>query len=838
MHLSPSQLLARLGAGEPISTVCKSAGISREEFDSWWGKEIAARVPASSGTHRAAVHSAVRISRDKCGIPHVFADNDSDLFFGFGYATAQDRLFQLDYLRRRALGRLSEVLGPEGLELDLVARTVGLHLIAEQEWKSLPEETRQLVVAFTGGVNALIHDSGDRLPIEFDLLGYRPSAWRPQDSLAIAAEFRWYLTGRFPVIVIPELARRVLGSGPLYEAFLQAEADDESILPQDSYPAARRGTQPVGVSINDPAEGHGSNNWVVSGAKALAGKPIVASDPHIAFAAVSCWHEIHLCGGSFNVAGMAYAGMPAVTFGKNQNAAWGITNNICSQRDLYQERTSPDHPGCFLYDGQWERARQRVEVIDVKGQAPVTKTISISRNGPIVDEILPSPARPTGPISLRWLGASPCGWLTALLGMDRAKTGDELRRATEPWLVPTFCVVYADTAGHIGYQCTGRIPIRNVWERGYRPGWDPAHQWAGLIPFEGMPHAVDPLRGWFATANNRVAADDFPYPLSGTWASGYRAVRIRQMLESKPKFGREDFVRMHQDSVSLRAADCVPRLLAVLESVTPESLAIGMIVVHETTTTDMTTGEAFETSTVESVHSDDESFGLIRRAMEFLKAWEFRMEPDSVAASIFNVFFNQWCERVATERFPADMAPLAAGAIGGLAAVLLVDNAAGWFPHPDDPDIADAGRELAIIRTFLSALRTIELRLGSNMLNWNWGRLHTLQQKHVLSTRGDLGQLLDMGGMPVRGDYVTVCNTGLAPDYSAPTGAGYRLIADLSDPEGGLWAIDAGSESGHPGSPHYNDQIGDWLTGCYHYLSLKPDAMGANADAQLTLMPD
>jgi penicillin amidase len=808
MHLSSSQNLSRLGSGEPIIAICQAAGISREEFDAWWSKEIAARVPASSGTHSAAVKSAVRIIRDKFGVPHILADNDIDLFFGFGYATAQDRLFQLDYLRRRALGRLAEVLGPEGLELDLVARTVGLHLIAEQEWKSLPEETRRLLVSFVDGINALVQDSGEKLPIEFDLLGYRPSAWRPQDSLAIAAEFRWYLTGRFPVIVIPELAKRVLGTGPLYEAFLQAEADDEAILPPGSYPAARCGTQTVGVSINDPAEGHGSNNWVVSGTRALAGKPMVASDPHIAFAAVSCWHEVHLCGGSFNVAGMAYAGMPAVMFGKNENVAWGITNNICSQRDLYQERTDPDHPSCFLYDGQWERARQRSEIIDVKGQAPVTKTIAISRNGPVVDEILPPPAKSTGPVSLRWLGASPCGWLTALLGMDRAKSGNDLRRATEPWLVPTFCVVYADTAGHIGYQCTGRIPIRNAWERGYRPGWEPAHQWAGLIPFEGMPHAVDPPRGWIATANNRVAAEDFPYPLSGTWANGYRAVRIRQMLESKPKFGRDDFVRMHQDCISLRAADCVPRLLAVLET------------------------------SAESIHSNDESFDLIRRAMEFLRGWDCRMEPDQVAASIFNVFFNQWCERVASERFSEDAAPLVAGAIGGLAAALLRDNSSGWFADDGgDADVANVGREMATVETFLAALRTLEIKFGADMLEWGWGRLHTLQQKHVLSTRGDLGQLLDVGGMPVRGDYVTVCNTGLGPDYSAPTGAGYRLIADLSDPQGGLWAIDAGSESGHPGSPHYNDQINDWLAARYHYIALKPEFLAGSAVSEQTLRP-
>lgn len=838
MRLSSSQLLARLGAGESIAAVCEAAGISREEFQIWWKRETAARVPASSGTRSVGVKSSVRIVRDDWGIPHVFAENDDDLFFGFGYATAQDRLFQIDYLRRRALGRLSEVLGPEGLELDLVARTVGLHLIAEQEWESLPEETRRLVVAFAKGINASIKDCGDKLPIEFDLLGYRPETWRPQDSLAIAGEFRWYLTGRFPVIVIPELARRALGTGSLYDAFLLPEADAEAILPAGSYPASRSGTQPVGVSINDPAEGHGSNNWVISGAKALAGKPIVASDPHIAFAAVSCWQEVHLCGGSFNVAGMAYAGMPAVMFGKNENVAWGITNNICSQRDLYQERTDPAHPGCFLFDGQWEPGRERVEVIAIKGKGPITKTVRFSRNGPIVDEILPPAAKGPGPVSLRWLGASPCGWLTALVGMDRAKSGEELRRATEPWLLPTFCVVYADVAGQIGYQCTGRIPIRNVWERGYRPGWDAAHQWAGLIPFEGMPHTVDPPRGWIASANNRVAADDFPYPLSGRWNNGYRALRIRQMLEAKPKFRRDDFVRMQQDSLSLRAVDCVPRLLRVLETATPSSSALGKIVVTKNSTSDATGGELVESESVYAMSSDDSSYALIRRGIEFLSAWDCRMEPDAVAASIFNVFFTLWCERATEERFPEETNPLLSGAIAGLAAALLKDNVAAWFAADDgDADAANCSRETAIIDTFHAALVALQIRLGPDMLNWGWGRLHTLQQKHVLSARGDLAQLLDIGGMPVRGDYVTVCNTGLAPDYSAPTGAGYRLIADLSEPHGGLWAVEAGSQSGHPGSPHYNDQINDWLTARYHYIPLKPEGLTTSTVSELTLKP-
>ena len=817
MPLSFPELLARLGAGEPIASVCEAAGLSPAEFKDRWRRECEARVPPSTGTKRATVKDQVRIERDEWGLPRIVAHNDDDLFFGFGYATAQDRLYQLDYLRRRALGRLSEVLGPEALELDLTARTVGLPQIAEAEWQSLPDETRRLLVAYTSGVNALIDESRCNLPIEFDLLGYVPEPWRPQDCLAIAGEFRWYLTGRFPVIVIPELAKRALGEGPHYQAFLQAEADAEAILPAGSYPSHRAGMQPVGASVNDPHEGTGSNNWVISGTKALAEKPLVASDPHIAFAAVSCWHEVHLHGGSFNVAGIAYAGMPAIMFGRNERVAWGITNNICSLRDLYQERTDAAHPGCFEYDGRWEPARERVETIAVKGREPVRTTIRLSRNGPIVDEILPTPARGTGPVSLKWLGSAYCGWLTALLDMDRAKTCEELRQATQPWLVPTFCVVYADIFGHIGYQCTGRIPIRNVSERGYRPGWDPQHQWAGMIPFEGMPHCDDPSRGWIGTANNRVAADDFPYPLAGTWSNGFRAVRIRQLLEGQAKFRRQDFARMQQDSVSLRAVDCIPPLLDILRA-------------------------AVERSESPEGGQKALSTGDIRRlchAIEYLAVWDCRMEPDRVAASLFNVFFANWCQRVAEQRFSGETATLMAGAINGLASELLTNNRCGWFQVAVDRDEfrRDELRRGAIVESFLAALDFLTQKLGNDPLQWSWGRLHTLQQKHFLSGRGELGALLDRGGVPVRGDFITVCNTGQAPDFTAPSGAGYRLIADLADPRAGLWAIDAGSESGHPGSPHYDDQLSEWQTARYHYVALKTDGLPHDDEHALTLVP-
>jgi penicillin amidase len=790
MKLHAKEILQKLGAGDTVDSVCHAAGISREEFDRWWKAETASRVPEMTGLRSAPVKAAVEIARDEWGIPHIFASHDQDLFFGFGYAMAQDRLFQLEYLRRKAGGRLAEILGPDGVESDTVVRTVGIHRIAASEEDSLPQEARAFLKAFTEGINTVIQSSRDRLPIEFDLLGFEPERWTPRDCLAIQAEFGWYLTSRFPVIVIPELARRVLGEGTLFQAFLQGEGDDESILPPGSYPTDRIGSGPIGAVVGDPEEGRGSNNWVVSGARSVSGKPMVASDPHIAFAAVSCWYEVHLCGGTFNVTGTAYAGMPAVVFGRNEHVAWGITNNICSLRDLYQERTDPTHPGCFLYDSKWEPARERVEKIKVKGGPTLHTTIRLSRNGPIVDQILPRPARSSGPVSLRWLGASYSGWLSAMQRMNRAKSAAEFRAALKGWRFPTWSVVFADVEGHIGYQAVGQIPIRNQWERGYRPGWDPKHQWDGLIPFEGMPGVLEPAQGWIATANNRPAPDDYPYPLSGTWSSGHRAERIRQMIEEKSKLSREDFIRMQHDVLSLRAVECVPRLLKILEK-------------NETLTRS--------------------------EAVQLLRSWNFRMELDSIGASLFEVFFTHWSRVVVKERFSGEIAELMAGAVGGLATDLLTEDRVGWFRQRT--------RDAAVLEAFDAAFEELSSRLGGDTSRWTWGNAHRISLKHVLSGRGDLGQLLDRGGQPVPGSGVTVCNTGYDPNWGAFMGANYRLIADLGVSPPGLWAVDAQGQSGYPGSEHYCDQLREWMSAHYHYLPLNRREASVKCRTRLTFEP-
>lgn len=772
ISLKPCEMLVLLGSGASITSVCKAAGMTRSQFDVWWQEQCRRCVPTGPGPR---LPKGCKIERDRWGIPHVRAGNDAELFFGFGYAVAQDRLFQLDYLRRKARGRLAEILGAEAVESDVLYRTIGLSHIAEAEWGQLPGETMDLLTAYTAGINAWIEDTRDNWPIEFDLLDYQPEPWQPSDSLAIAGEFRWYLTGRLYVICIPELVKRTLGENQLYRDFIVGEADEESILHPGEYPSSPRQEGDRGET-SGALELGGSNNWVLGGTRTATGKPLVCSDPHVPFGAVSLWHEVRLDGGSFHVGGVALAGMPAVMIGRSRHLAWGITNNICSQRDLYQEKTDPQYPDCFLFDGKWEPARKREEVIQVKGSAPIRKVILSSRHGPIVDEILPPAAHGTGPVSLRWLGTEYCGWLPALLGMSRARTCAEFREATRTWLCPTFNLVYADSSGHIGFHTAGAIPIRRVEERGYRPGWDPQHQWAGLIPFEEMPHLLDPPRGYVVTANNRLAPPDFPYPLTGRWAIGWRCRRLREQLSARQDWLRTSCQQLQLDVYSGRAAATLPHLLRLLGS-DPDP--------------------------------------RVQPALTLLQDWDYSVRRDSAAAAIFNVFYSHWCRRVVRQRLPADQVDFIAGGAAGIAGRLLVEDSLDWFP----PGV----REQAVREAFGAALDELTNRLGPDMKAWRWGGVHVLLRKHVLSGRGELGQLLDRSGLPVDGDGVTVNSGTHDATFAAWLGASYRLVVDFAEPGFGMWTAAVASTSGHPGSPHYDDQMEMWREGKFIHQELDRD---------------
>ena len=788
MTLDDRSILSRLGSGEQVDYVKKAAGLNDKKFEEWWDDQLKSRVPDMQGSRKIDGQGKVEILRDELGTPHIYADTAEDLFFGYGFAMGQDRLWQLDYLRRKALGQLSEVLGHEGIDNDVVARTVGINRIAASEIDRIPSDTKQMLDSFSLGINTAMEESRECLPIEFDLLDYEPETWKSTDSIAIWAEFRWYLTGRLPIIAFPEMTRRTLGEGPLYQAFLLGEAEDETIVPPGHYPPEQSGGEAVGEVVSDPEEGLGSNNWVIGGSLSDSGLPILASDPHIAFGSVSCWYQAHLAGAGFNVIGAGYAGVPGIIFGRNERVAWCLTNNICAQRDLYQEKENPDKPGHFLYDGKWEESKELIEEINVRGEKTIAKKIIITRNGPLADEIVPPIARDSGPVSLRWMGHEPCDEITSLLNVNKSSTAKELRAALQTWVVPTWSFGFADIDGHFGYQSVGKIPIKENWGRGYRPGWDPDHQWNETIPYQAMPSMENPDQGWIRSANNRLAPDDFPYPLSGVWSSGHRAKRIRQMIEDKNQMTREDVADMQLDSVSLRAIEGVPGLVKTLEPVTDQR---------------------------------------IQAAIQYLRDWDRLMEPDRVGAAIFESFFYFWGLKAAAERFEPDQANVLGTAMAGLSLNLLNGDNHSWFVNND--------RNHAILEAMNEALDDLENRVGKDMSTWTWGAIHKVQLSHQLASRGEIFKSLSRGGNPVRGNGITVCNTGLDPTYLAGVGANYRITAELSDNPPGLWSVDTAGQSGHPGSTNYCDQLHTWLQGQHNYLPLDRERVEKKSITRFTI---
>ena len=823
---SGRERLRRLGEGQPISDVAASDGLDRAAFDAWWADETAARLPDYDGERSfgaaaaAGPEGTIEILRDERGVPHVIATSDSDLFFGYGYAMAQDRLFQMDLRRRRGMGRMAEVLGPDVLEADVLARTLDLPRLAREELGRHSPESVALLEAFAAGVNALVADTGANPPIEFDLLGYRPEPWTPLDSVACTASWRWQLTGRPWVISVPELARRTLGDGPLYDAFIafQREQDQVSIIAPGSYPAERvgalpaaigagavsrrgidsplragraRGAMPVGAGAS--ADG-GSNDWVVGGAWTKSGLPMVASDPHMPYESASSFFEVHLSGGSFEVAGAGFVGMPGITFGRNRRLAWGITNNICSLRDLYVER----------HDAV---TNERVERIEVQGRNAEELTVLETPRGPIVDRLLPKQAAPEGPVSMRWVGQLDCEWFAAQLRLNRAESVEESFDALRGWLAPTFSMVVADDAGRIGYHATGAIPIRERPSRAYRDGADPDDQWAGLIPPDGMPQVIDPPTGWISTANNRPAPDDFPYPLSGTWDENHRAKRIGELIEAEGEGAHDlaSFGRIHGDVRPGRANDNLAALVAALRQRVGE-------------------------------------WDRDADALAILAAWDQRATADSAGAALYEITVTRWAQAVAAERFPPKSSDFVAGYMNGFAMRLLREDEVGWFA--DDETRLDR-----LARAFHDAVAELTEMLGPDQSTWRWGDLHRFGPHHPLSGRGELAALLDKPAVPIGGDMGTVHNTGFPgsripatrPDawrnWEAASGCGFRMVADLGDPHGSLWTITGEGQSAHPGDPHALDQVDDFVAVRYREVPLDRERATSQARHRLVLRP-
>jgi len=518
-----------------------------------------------------------KVTRDSHGVPAIEAATLEDLFLAQGYVTAQDRLWQMDVMRRFGSGELSEILGPDLLKIDREQRILGLRAAARKSLQMASPRDRSYFDAYARGVNAFIEGHGTSLPIEFRILKYRPKPWQAEDSIVIANQMVKDLNYfAFGDIFAREKILAKLGPELTADLYVNRswhdrpptimredltdegnpgdsndDDDDDDDDGPDNSVTQQRGRS-AGTEIwaqHAPEAVNGSNDWVISGAHTVTGKPLLSNDMHLHHQMPNLWYEAHLNlvnqlanqSGNLDVAGVTLPGMPYVIVGHNQRIAWGFTNVGPTVADAFIENFNSQ--GEYQTPQGWQQPEHRSEVIHVKGQPNVTLDVKITRHGPVITDTLPGETRQ---IALRWTLYD--GLHMPFFDVDTAQNWEEFRKAFSQLDAPGQNVVYADVDGNIGYQATGHIPIRAKGD-GSLPvsGADDAHEWTGYIPFDKLPSIYNPPSGVIATANGRITPDGYRNSISAEWEAPWRAERIYHVLESGRKFAAADMLALQND---------------------------------------------------------------------------------------------------------------------------------------------------------------------------------------------------------------------------------------------------------------------------------------------------
>jgi len=489
-------------------------------------------LPQRSGSVDAPVSAPVTVLFDTLGEPHIRAASQQDALIVQGYVTAQDRLWQMDSLRRYASGTLAEVLGPAAVESDRELRRLRLRRLAEAAYIRIPAADRAALAEYTLGVNEFIAKHRDNLPVEFTLLGYQPRPWSVIDSLLVGL----YMFRDLTTTWRDELAKRAM----------LADGDAAKV----NFLFAER-------SGNEPSPG--SNSWALAGSHTASGKPLLSNDMHLAYSLPGIWYLAHLQAPGLDVAGVTVPGLPGVAVGHNQHVAWGITNLQFDVQDLYIEKLD-DRTGRYLYQGHVEQARREREVIEVKGGRPIETTTWVTRHGPLflVDG--------QEHLALRWTAAEPGLFQFPFLDIDRAENWDQFTTALTRWVGPGANFVYADTSGHIGYHAAGMLPKR----RGYQgdvpvDGSSGDDDWDGFLPFDQLPSTYNPPSGMIASANQNPFPADYPAPVNGNFAPPLRVRRIRELLSAHNGWKAADMLAVQGDIYSAFSKFLASQVVAAVD---------------------------------------------------------------------------------------------------------------------------------------------------------------------------------------------------------------------------------------------------------------------------------
>ena len=772
----------------------------------WW--LFVRPLPQVDGTvSLPGLQHEVTVERDVWGIPHVRAASLADMAEAQGYVMAQDRLWQMDLLRRVSRGQLSEIVGPEAIPLDKQFRLLRFGPAAERDVNLLDEESRIAMEAYARGVNKFIEQHQNKLPIEFTLLKYQPRPWLPADSLAIAGYMYQTLTNTWEdELDRAKLTARV-GTDRAKDLFSQqaamdhfvvgdpdrpgdgsqrsgkdpADEEDDDMTPDDVLKADAASPQPgfpdvtsallpeivrwVGESQRDIRHALGSNNWVVSGKHTATGKPILANDTHLELSVPPIWYEMHLTCPGWNVKGFTLPGAPLVVIGHNDRIAWGFTNNGADVQDLYMETFNPAQPDEYKVNGKWVKAQTVDEVIHVKQTAHGRSWVSdehfkvvVTRHGPLMRQ-----EGNTG-YALRWTATEPGGLANTYTRLGKAQNWKEFREIMKNVWGPAQNAVYADVAGNIGYLMAARVPIRKKG-RGEvpLPGDTDLYEWKGYIPFEELPQALNPDDGLIVTANARVIGPEYIPYLTDRWEEPYRTARIWDLLHDRHDLRPADMLKVQADTYSY------PDVFIAEQLAPAAKIAAAK---------DARTAKLIELSKDWNGIADADS--TVVTFLEGTRRAALKLILQPVLGD--ETQFYEWRSTAFLQR-------------------MLTERPAGWLPatykNYDELLVAAADE----------SVKGLERDSGSARIeDWEWKKFDSLDMLHPLGRQGWLKKLFSITGKPQGG---TAFSPRAATRHHGPA---MRMVASVGDWDNSLMVI-PGGESGQLGSSHYSDQFKYWYEG-------------------------
>ncbi len=771
-----------------------------------------------SGTKTAkGLKGNAEIVFDAYGVPHITCTNEEDMFFTLGYMHAQDRLWQMDLIRRLAEGRLSEILGRETLEYDKLFRTVGIGKYCYKLSKEVSPKTKQILESYSKGVNEFIRQNHSRLPFEFDVLNYKPEEWKPEHSLMVVRMMGWELNISWMTeYMFGEIASKY-GLEKAKDFFPNYPEDAPYIIKDDkktssvtgSNSAGKKGTAMLGKDFFEGMLSYrnyfgllgtqiGSNSWAVNGAKTEGGKPILANDPHLVLQAPSRWYEVALrnTGDNTFVCGFSIPGAPGVAIGSNGTISWGITNLMNDDSDfMVLELDTISKDKYLLNDKPYpvDSTEEYIKIKDVKDEIPFM--VYSTKEGPVVSRLertnllSESNFKTSGReiLTLRWTGFETSDEIKTFYDIYHSKNWNEFRTALQNFGLPASNFTYADANGNIGYQAAGKVPVRETDYvlNGSIPNAG-TMQWKGFIKPEELPSVYNPKDNFIATANNKPQKDSKQY-ISNLYEPPYRAMRIEEALKSKQSINSQDFRLLQNDVLSLQAKEYFGYVL-----------------------------EAYKDSS--KTPAED------AKILNMIKRWDYNLNKLSGLASLFAEFEIQLYTELYKYKL-GDKLFLDYIYVNNIpvrnTSKLLKENSS-WILGDSKDTSKGSARDILIRKVFRSAVNKCAERFGSpDPDKWEWGEIHQLVIRHPMGVVPALSKILNIGPVEVNGTGTTVNNTQFPfrsavqkQEFECFIGASMRFVYDFNEPKFYYSVLPSG-QSGQPEHRNYANQTKLWSNAEY-----------------------